>query len=836
MFRFRFLSVRSAATALLALASAAAAQPPIQDLGLLPGDLGVSAATNSQSELAVAQGGGTYLAVWTDGRGRSSGSQTNQSDSDIFGIRLDSEGNALDAAPFLIAGGMGYQRRPQVAWNGEHWLVVFESQEPTQPPVTYFETRVRFVRVSAEGRPVDTVPFSLPPTQWEPDTIGLTVSGLGGNWLVARCVYHNDGYGTFLAGQRINSAGQLLDPAPVMLNDWVYGPLKVAATASEYMVIGPDWNDGSLLKARRIGANLQALAPSFNLPPNTYAVGSNGSDLYITWIQNFTDIVGSRMTAAGTLLDPAGTPLFPSFSGELDITHDGTNWWLSRTISNEARLLRVSAAGARLDALGGVALPIVVTGSVNSLYDNLLAPRAGGGVLYGWTDLRQANGNDQNAFVMPVSASNAGGQERCVSTSTRNQRSSELAEGPGGSFAAAFVSEAANDDRLLIQLFDPAGNPGNAIEAAQAPTIGVCGIAWNGSKYLVTWDQGGPGVTTTGVVARLMNPDGTFAGPAFAVMPGMNPSVEALNGRFCIAATRFATNPQFIDLWVKRLDADGSALDPASGVAVSGGYHNGLTRTRTDGAQWFVCSHSQWTHNSSQADAVIARVPFTGTPTTGSNPTPFSGGSGDPDIAFSGSKYLVVWRNNNLANANNYIAGRLMNLDGTFGPSFTIAEAAGRQLRPTAIWDGSAFIVAWDDQRHQSQFYDERTDVYAARVSEAGAVLDPAGLPLIVQPDGDASPSLLRVGGLTFTTTTRFTTTAGYDSYRVGLSRLGVPACDPDVNRDGNVDQDDLLYLVNVTGGGPNPTGIDPDFNHDGNVDQDDIAALIEVVAGGPCP
>ncbi len=70
----------------------------------------------------------------------------------------------------------------------------------------------------------------------------------------------------------------------------------------------------------------------------------------------------------------------------------------------------------------------------------------------------------------------------------------------------------------------------------------------------------------------------------------------------------------------------------------------------------------------------------------------------------------------------------------------------------------------------------------------------------------------------------------------LGLSRLGVPACDPDVNRDGNVDQDDLLYLVNVTGGGPNPTGIDADFNRDGNVDQDDVAALIEVIAGGPCP
>jgi cytochrome c peroxidase len=62
------------------------------------------------------------------------------------------------------------------------------------------------------------------------------------------------------------------------------------------------------------------------------------------------------------------------------------------------------------------------------------------------------------------------------------------------------------------------------------------------------------------------------------------------------------------------------------------------------------------------------------------------------------------------------------------------------------------------------------------------------------------------------------------------------PPCDPDVNQDGNVDQDDVAYLVSVIAGGPNPSGRDPDFNGDGNVDQDDTLAMVEVVAGGPCP
>ncbi|MCE7975054.1 MAG: hypothetical protein DYG92_12155 [Leptolyngbya sp. PLA1] len=79
--------------------------------------------------------------------------------------------------------------------------------------------------------------------------------------------------------------------------------------------------------------------------------------------------------------------------------------------------------------------------------------------------------------------------------------------------------------------------------------------------------------------------------------------------------------------------------------------------------------------------------------------------------------------------------------------------------------------------------------------------------------------------------------TSGVASKLAGFpSSVCPPPCDPDVNQDGNVDQDDVTYLINVVGGGENPTGIDPDFNQDGNVDQDDVGALINTVGGGGCP
>jgi hypothetical protein len=77
---------------------------------------------------------------------------------------------------------------------------------------------------------------------------------------------------------------------------------------------------------------------------------------------------------------------------------------------------------------------------------------------------------------------------------------------------------------------------------------------------------------------------------------------------------------------------------------------------------------------------------------------------------------------------------------------------------------------------------------------------------------------------------------AAIDEFQIREFECVDQPCDPDVNQDGNVDQDDVSYLINVVGGGPNPTNIDPDFNQDGNVDQDDVSALVNVVAGGNCP
>lgn len=821
------------------IAVVAVAQPIVVDLGLLPGDATVSPASNSQQDHSVARGGNQYLVAWSDYRARSAGSQSIQSDGDIFGIRVDQNGEPIDPSPFLIAGGMGLQRLPRVAWNGTAWLVLFVSQDPVGG---YYEDQLRAVRVSAQGVVLDTTPILFPPTQFTPSTIGLALAGQDGQWLVTRCIYHDDGYGTYLAGQRIDGSGLLIDFTPIMLNDWVYGQTTTVVSNGEYLVVGSDWSNSANIKARRIGLNGQPIGASFSVPGMTIA--GSGSEYYVVWIADFVNLVGSRVTLDGTLLTPAGTVIVPNFSQytHSTLTHDGLNWWLEWGVSDQLHTVRINAAGIVLDQNGGPLLPITIGGNVNTAYGPMLAPRSGGGVNLFWFDLRVALGYDANVFVMPVSAANVAGAERCISTGTRNQRNAAMSIGPNNTSAVAFVSEAANDGRVLVHLLSPSGQAimGEPIEVSQAPTVGRVGIAWNGSVFLVVWDEGSSGLTTTQIKARRMNADGSIVDATpINVMTGFNAAVGALGDDFLVACARYGTYPQNIFLYGNRVDGPtGSVLDGSAGLLLGGGYVNGAPRVRTDGTQWLVAAHSMWTHDSSQGDALLAKVSATGVPMQAINPTPISGGSGDLDIAFSGSEYLLVWRMNSLSNANNYIAGRIMNADGSFPPGyFTIGEAAGRQLRPSVIWDGSTFVVAWDDQRNQGSFFDARTDIYGTRVTQAGVVLDAGGFPIVTGPQGDASVALMTLpGGMALAACNRFETATPFSSYRIGISRLGSMPIPGDVSGDGILDDLDLYYFVEVLLG----TISDPDMlaasdlNHDGSADGADLKPFVQVFLNQP--
>ena len=102
-----------------------------------------------------------------------------------------------------------------------------------------------------------------------------------------------------------------------------------------------------------------------------------------------------------------------------------------------------------------------------------------------------------------------------------------------------------------------------------------------------------------------------------------------------------------------------------------------------------------------------------------------------PAVAFDGTTYLVVWEEQRPAASRDIYAARVSEAGVVLDPvGIPISKAAGDQRAPAVAFDGSSFVVVWQDDRSPST----GPDVYGARVSAAGLLLDPGGIPISAAP------------------------------------------------------------------------------------------------------
>jgi len=103
-----------------------------------------------------------------------------------------------------------------------------------------------------------------------------------------------------------------------------------------------------------------------------------------------------------------------------------------------------------------------------------------------------------------------------------------------------------------------------------------------------------------------------------------------------------------------------------------------------------------------------------------------SGGAEDlnePVVAFDGTNYLVAWRDRN--DWDSQIMGVRVSTAGVIldGTQIGIATGSDNQEKPAIAFGGSTYLVAWQDDSPGTH-----SNIYAARLNTAGAVLDPAGI------------------------------------------------------------------------------------------------------------
>ena len=729
----------------------------------LPGDAADGITDGHQQEIDLAAGGAGFLAVWSDGRSCLDDYQgLTGSGFDVYGALLDANGDVL-LRSLVIDEGPGNQIKPHVAWNGVHWLVAWIEEDPTGLP-TY--DRIRAVRVATNGTVIDPTPILIDEDDYYFSFEGMAMAGDGAGWTVIF-----EGNGTGLRAVRVATDGTVTTPiggAVITLDNVT--DFDITFAQDEYMVV---WKSTSTVpKARRYSLSLEPLGTT-NIP-FADEVATDGTNFLVV----DTNEALWPPSLQALMLDHSGTRIVAPFtvktgnavsgpSGE-GVGFDGTNYVVTWNTSNAAR---VTTAGELLDPEGFAYAPVTTTFS-KPAYDT--AP--GGGLQFLWHDGGGGAGYPMDAWTGRFTAAGGLVNQAPASLSAPAQVEPSLARGTNGINVIVFRSRVSGGARILAQRIDDMGlalDP-EPIEVASGPvqwlttpTIDRPDVAWNGSVFMVTWSD------SIDVFARRMNPNGTFvdANP-IVVMSGQHSAVGALGSSFLVAGSTVGTLLATGALRVARVDGPtGAVLDDPPTTLSTPTIAGQFPHIVALGGRWLVVWES--VYRDPWSTTVIESTAIAFVEANGATAGELDGGLGlRPNVAVAADRALLVAVDDTVSGGTTNLDGRILMADGTFaGPPFQVSTAPEWQLVPAAVWNGTEFIVAWEDRRNAVSYFDARTDIYGTRVSPEGVVLDPAGVPLAVSPQVESAPAFLSVGSGTLMATSVVRSDTALGTFRLGIQR-----------------------------------------------------------------
>ncbi len=285
-------------------------------------------------------------------------------------------------------------------------------------------------------------------------------------------------------------------------------------------------------------------------------------------------------------------------------------------------------------------------------------------------------------------------------------------------------------------------------------------IAFDGTNYLVAWvdTRSNP---AGDIFYDRYSVDAVAIGPGpIQVQPGpvQSPAVAFGGGNYVVVWAEGSGGSR--DIRGTRVSPSGTVLDDPS-IPIATAMEDDLEpAVASDGASFLVV----WTRSGGATPGIYAtRVSDSGTVLdaggiwVGTNPGPVQ----SPAVAWNGTNYLVVWADGSAGSLD--IRGARVSAAGVVldDPSIPISTGSADESEPTVAADGTDFLAAWTD------FRSGNGDVYGARVSAAGAVLDPMGVGFYLDPGLDAQPVLVHAD---FSTTGWVGVAFGNDDPSGGLS------------------------------------------------------------------
>jgi hypothetical protein len=326
--------------------------------------------------------------------------------------------------------------------------------------------------------------------------------------------------------------------------------------------------------------------------------------------------------------------------------------------------------------------------------------------------------------------------------------------------------------------------------ASLNPNLYSPSVAGNGSVFLAVWEDR----SSSTIYGKRIQANGVVLdGNPLLIMRGNTPDVAAIGDTFLVVDSHAPINPQNRFIFSRRIrGSDGTLLDP-SPVAIGGNFSI-IPRVTALNGRWLAVWESHPTHDDTTANIYGAFVD--------------AAGSAGPQLAITQDGYyvrfhnrpavsagptnaLVMWSDPRFGNSDWTIFARRVLPDGTVldaagpppspnppilmpanYPGFAVTTAPNNQDKPAVAWDGNEYVAAWEDQRTNTFFVDQRTDIFGARTAGNSTVLDPGGFAVANAAVPEISPAVAGMNGTATWAAAIFKDQSPYTSYRIGIRTL----------------------------------------------------------------
>jgi len=508
----------------------------------------------------------------------------------------------------------------------------------------------------------------------------------------------------------------------------------VAFDGTSYFVVWHDERNGSYdiygsrVTPDGVVMDTSGIAVSTAADDQLYpTVAFDGANFLVVWEDDrtgYSDVYAARVTPDGAVLDPTGIPVSTAGNDQTfpAVAFDGTSYFVAWQDDRAGDYYdiygaRVTPAGAVLDP-SGIAISKVV-------YDQMFpaVTSQGAGFLVVWEDDRNGYGDiyaarvngdgvvlDSVAIAISVAADDQGGPTVTFDGANSLVVWHDCRAGSYDIYCARVSTAGAVLDSTGIAVSGASDDQEWPAVAFDGTNFNVSWQDWRGLAcdiYCARVSAAGVVLDPSGVAVSQTEDDKGYPRAAFGGSSFLVVWQGDRGGSYSIFGARVDTN--------------GVVLDP-SGIALSTTANDQwLPAVGSDGTNFLVAWQDS---RGGDYDIYGARISPSGT-VLDARPIPICMASDeqhDPDLAFDGTNFLVVWED--FRNGRTDIYGTRVTRAGVVLDSAGIAicRASADQWEPTPVFGHQNFLVVWHDYRNSSG-----PDMYAARVTPGGVVLDPDG-------------------------------------------------------------------------------------------------------------